>query len=159
LESYTTQYYKGLFGPPECAEFSLNGNMSNGISQISMEDNEKLDVVFTEREVKKAIFQMKHNKTPGLDGFLAEFYQIFWEIIKGDLMALFKELHEGNLPNFNLNFGIITLLPKQKEATHTKHFRPICLLNVSFKIFTKVHVNRITGIADQIISPTILWRV
>jgi hypothetical protein len=27
-------------------------------------------------------------------------------------MALFKELCEGNLPLFHLNYGIITLLPK-----------------------------------------------
>ena len=73
---------------------------------------------------------------PGLDGLLAEFYQAFWEIIKHDLMALFKEFHNETLNLFSLNFGIIiTLLPKQKEATHIKQFRPICLLNVSFKIF------------------------
>jgi hypothetical protein len=69
-------------------------------------------------------------------------------------MALFKEFHEGKLPLFNLNFGIITLLPKQKEATHIRQYRPICLLNVSFKIFTKVAVNRLTGIADNVISPS-----
>jgi hypothetical protein len=67
-------------------------------------------------------------------------------------MALFKEFHEGKLPLFNLNFGIITLLPKQKEATHITQYCPIYLLNVSFKIFTKVAVNRLTGIADKVIS-------
>jgi hypothetical protein len=59
-----------------------------------------------------------------------------------------------NCPLFSLNFGIITLLPKQKEASHIKHFCPICLLNVSFKIFTKVMVNRMTGIAMKLINPS-----
>jgi hypothetical protein len=67
---------------------------------------------------------MKYNKGPGLDGFLVEFYQIFWEIIKGDLRTLFKEFHEGKLPLFNPNFGIVTFLPKQKEATHIKQYCP-----------------------------------
>jgi hypothetical protein len=80
---------------------------------------------------------MKHNKAPGPDGFPAEFYQTFWEIIKHDLMALFKEFHNGTLNLYSLNFGIITLLPKQKEVTHIKQFRPICLLNVSFKYSQK----------------------
>jgi hypothetical protein len=97
---------------------------------------------------------MKHNKAPGPDGFPAEFYQIFWEIIKGDLMALFKDFYEDKLPLFSLNFGTITLLPKQKEAAHIKQFCPICLLNVSFKIFTKVMVNRMNGIASKLISPS-----
>jgi hypothetical protein len=46
------------------------------------------------------------------------------------------------------------LLPKQKEASHIKQYRPICLLNVSFKIFTKVMINRMTGIASKLISPS-----
>jgi hypothetical protein len=59
---------------------------------------------------------MEHNKAPSPDGFPAEFYQVFWEIIKIDLMALFHEFHKVHLPLFSLNFGIITLLPKEKEA-------------------------------------------
>jgi hypothetical protein len=47
-----------------------------------------------------------------------------------------------------------SLLPKQKEASHNKQYRPICLLNVSLKIFTKVTVNRMTGIAMKLISPS-----
>jgi hypothetical protein len=67
-------------------------------------------------------------------------------------MALFKDFYENKLPLFSINFGIITLLPKQKEVSHIKQYRPICLLNVSFKIFTKVMVNRLTGIASKLIS-------
>jgi hypothetical protein len=32
--------------------------------------------------------QMEKNKAPGPDGFPAEFYQSFWEVIKKDLMAM-----------------------------------------------------------------------
>jgi hypothetical protein len=69
-------------------------------------------------------------------------------------MALFKDFYEDKLPLFSVNFGTITLLPKQKEAAHIKQFCPICLLNVSFKIFTKVMVNRMNGIASKLISPS-----
>jgi hypothetical protein len=53
-----------------------------------------------------------------------------------------------------LNFGIITLLPKKEDAVQIQQYRPICLLNVCFKIFTKVGTNRITGIAPKVIRPT-----
>lgn len=69
-------------------------------------------------------------------------------------MNLFKELHAGNLPLFGLNFGIITLLPKVQEANKMQQFRPICLLNVSFKIFTKVTTNKINYVTDRVVSPT-----
>jgi len=86
---------------------------------------------------------MKHNKASGPDGFPAEFYQIFWSLIKDDLMAMFREFHVGKLPLFNLNFGTITLIPKQKEVKQIQQYRPIYMLNISFKIFTKVLANRL----------------
>jgi hypothetical protein len=30
--------------------------------------------------------------------------------------AMFKDFHGGNLPLFSLNFGIVTLLPKELEV-------------------------------------------
>jgi len=69
-------------------------------------------------------------------------------------MALFQEFHQGTLPLHSLNFGTIILLPKKSEAKQIQQYRPICLLNVSFKIFTKVATNRITDIAQRIIRPT-----
>jgi len=106
---------------------------------------------FIEKEVRNAIFQMKHNKAPGPDGFPAEFYQVFWSLIKDDLMAMFRDFHSGDLPLFSLNFGIITLIPKQKEVKKIQQYRPICVLNVSFKIFTKVMANRLTLVASKLI--------
>jgi hypothetical protein len=41
-------------------------------------------------------------------------------------MVLFNDLHEGKLPLFSLNFGIITLLSKQKEATHIRQLLAKC---------------------------------
>jgi hypothetical protein len=45
-------------------------------------------------------------------------------------------------------------VPKVKDANTIKQYRPICLLNVDFKIFTKLLNDRITPIADKLISPT-----
>ena len=86
--------------------------------------------------------------------YTVEHNQAFWETIKDDLMALFQDFHEGILPLFSLNFGIITLLPKKTKTVQIQQYRPICLLNVSFKIFTKIAVNRLMSVADKIIRPT-----
>jgi hypothetical protein len=69
-------------------------------------------------------------------------------------MALFREFHHGELPLYSLNFGMIILLPKYREAAKIQQYRPICLLNVRFKIFTKVATNRVTQIAQKIINPS-----
>jgi hypothetical protein len=67
--------------------------------------------------------------------FLAEFYQSFWDIIKHDLLELFRELHVGQLDLFRNNFGEIILLPKIYDAEHIQQYRPICLLKVCFNFF------------------------
>jgi hypothetical protein len=67
---------------------------------------------------------------------------------------MFSAFQDGNLPIFHLNYGTIILLPKKENAIQIQHYRPICLLNVSFKIFTKVGTNRIVQIVESVIRPT-----
>jgi exonuclease III len=154
LKSHITNYYKNLFGTPEHSEITLMENHILDIPQVSQEENDILVADFTESEVREAIFQMEHNKAPGPDGFPAEFYQVFWEVIKDDLLSLFHDFHNENLDLFSLNFGIITLIPKLQGATTIRQFRPICVLNVSFKIFTKVGTNRLNKVAKTVVRPT-----
>jgi hypothetical protein len=80
------------------------------------EENEVLTAPFSEEEIKTAVFDMEYNKAPGPNGFPAEFFQFFWEIVKLDLMGLFHEFHVERLSIHSINFGVITLLPKIAEA-------------------------------------------
>jgi hypothetical protein len=154
LKRHITSYYKGLFGKPEFTSIELEESITNDITQVSDEENEILTTPFSMEEVRKAVFQMEHNKAPGPDGFPVEFFQVFWEVIKSDLMALFEDFHNNSLPVYRLNFGVITLIPKKEIALKIQEYRPICLLNVSFKIITKVLTNRIGMVADRIIKPS-----
>jgi hypothetical protein len=65
---------------------------------------------------------------------------------------MFLDIYEDTLDVKRLNYGVITLVPKLKEANNIKHFRPICLLNVDFKCITKVLTNRLVPVAKKIIG-------
>jgi hypothetical protein len=99
---------------------------------------------------------------PGPDGLSFLFFQTFWEIIKGDLIELFNDWHNGRLDIYRLNFAMITLIPKEDDLKEMRKFRPISLLNCVFKIFTKVITNRFSMIIDRLIfqqqSAFIKWR-
>ena len=69
LANYITKYYKGLFGQHQENNFSLVESITEDTPQVTEQENEILIADFMEREVSDAIFQMKHNKTPGPDGF------------------------------------------------------------------------------------------
>ena len=152
LKLYISNYYKQLFGPPEESTVSMNETDIGDIPHLMTEENEILNTPFTEKEELDAISQMKPNKAPGPDGFPAEFYKKCWHIIKDDLMPMFHDFFNGHLELFHINFGTITLLPKKEGAIRIEQFRPICLLNVSFKIFTKVGTNRLTQIAHSVVQ-------
>jgi hypothetical protein len=77
LQEYITKYYKELFGKPKRNNFSMDESLIEDVPQVTPEENEALVAEFSEKEVRDAIFQMKHNKAPGPDGFPAEFYQVF----------------------------------------------------------------------------------
>jgi hypothetical protein len=54
-----------------------------------------------------------------------------------------------------VNFGEINLLPKVNEAKRLQQFHPISLLNVSFKIFTKVATLRLNSVANHVVRPSL----
>jgi hypothetical protein len=74
-------------------------------------------------------------------------------VIKDDLLAMFHDFHKDSLDLFSLNFGIITLIPKIENATKIQQYRPICVLNVIFKMCTKVGTNRLNKVARTVVSP------
>lgn len=121
--------------------------------RLSRDDNMELTRPFTEEEVKKVVFSMKENSAPGPDGFGVAFYKKFWDTIKGGLLEMVNDIYMENLDLARLNFGVITLIPKVQEAKDVKQFRPICLLNVSFKIFTKLIAERLASKAQKLIDP------
>jgi hypothetical protein len=80
------------------------------------------------------------------------FYRAFWPELKHIFLEMFQALHRGELNLHRLNYGMISLIPKSKEANNIRHFRPICVLNIDYKIFTKVLTKRLSSLADKLIS-------
>jgi hypothetical protein len=82
LKEYITEYYKRLFGPAECTDFSLNENMRNDLTQISGEDNEKLVACFTVKEVKRQILTSNIIDLRVLMDSLLNFIKCFRRLLK-----------------------------------------------------------------------------
>jgi len=103
-------------------------------------------------ELEDAVREMKTNTAPGPDGFSTSFFKNFWEQARETILEMLQLLHKGTLDIARLNYGIMVLLPKIKGANQIKQFRPICLLNVIYKIITKVLTLRLNTVINKIIS-------
>ena len=67
-------------------------------------------------------------------------------------MDMFSDFHKGEFDIHMLNFAMLTLVSKKADASSMKKFRPITLLNCSFKIFTKVLTNRLYKILQRLVA-------
>ena len=108
----------------------------------------------TYEEASKVLFNKPNHKSPGTDGYSAEFYKFFWK----DLGHLFvKSINYGfskDCLSVTQREGLITCIPKPNKCKkHIKNWRPITLLNVSYKIATGCIANRLKSILEKIISP------
>jgi hypothetical protein len=145
-------FYKALFGSDLRKNIRLDHDFWNEEDKVRMEKNEMLEADFSEEEIKKAIWDSYAEGAPRPDGFSFIFYQKFWSVIKIDFMELVKGFGKGEINITRLNYAIITLIPKEEEAKTLKKFRPISLVNCSFKFFTKALNNRLELICDRLLA-------
>ena len=97
----------------------MDESQREDIPHISIQENEILVWHFSKTEVRNAMFQMNHNLASGPDGFLDEFYQVFWNVIKEDLMALFHDFDRGSLP---VTVWTTILLPKVAMENNRENY-------------------------------------
>ena len=123
--------------------------------QLNETNQRSLEQMFSVAELVEAIKAFPTGKCPGPDGFGAEFYLAFNEILTPLLLRMINEsIAKKTLPPSLYEANVCLLLKKGKDSTDPANYRPISLLNFDHKILTKVLATRLNKhIASSIIHP------
>ena len=86
----------------------------------------------------KQIRNLTANKSPGPNGFTAEFYQKCGEELTPILLKLFQKIAEESKLQTSFYEATITRIPNpDKDATKKENYRPRSLMNIDAKSLTK----------------------
>ena len=91
--------------------------------KLNQEEIENLNRPITSMGIEAVIKSLPRSKSPGPDGFTAEFYQKFRDELTPILLKLLEKIAEkGKLPN-SFYEATITVIPKpDKDATRKENY-------------------------------------
>lgn len=120
-------------------------------SLINAEDNELLNRMPDEEEIKESIFSMSPTSAAGPDGYNGKFFQVCWTIIKHDIIDFVWEFCKGKSLTKFYTHTCVALIPKVDNPASFSDLRPISLSNFTNKIISKIISKRLNPLLPRLI--------
>ena len=119
---------------------------------LTQEQCEALAAPITKDDVEYSLCHMNKNKSPGCDGLTTTFYLRFWPVIGDLVFDSIAYAQEVRMFTSFQRMGVLKLLPKPcKDPRFITNLRPITLLNLDYKLFTKTLADRVKVVLPMLL--------
>ena len=123
------------------------------LPKLNQDKISKLNIHVSVKEIETVIKSLPTKKSPGPDGFQAEFNKPFKKELITILLKMFHNIEtERILPNAFFEATIILIPSPHKDITKKENYRPISLMNIDAKILNKKLANWIQEHIRKIIN-------
>ena len=145
-------YYSNLYSSNLQDDYYDFSKYYDNVQALTEGDKIRCEGVITVKECEEVLTSFKNDKSPGNDGITSEFYKCFWGEICNDLVGCFNYAYEKGELSTSQRQAVITLLDKGKDRLLLENWRPISLLNVDYKIASKVLAHRLDNIIPKLVG-------
>ncbi|KAF7822290.1 reverse transcriptase [Senna tora] len=150
MEKRVEDYFGGLFKSVGRRDMSyVLSFVEKGVSE---EDNDGLLKDVIDEEIKRATFELGALKAPGPDGYSGKFFHSSWDIVGKQVIETVKGFFNMRGSLERLNETNIVVIPKIDKPEFVTQYRPISLCNFTYKIISKVMVNRLRNLLPKLVS-------
>lgn len=144
-------FYETLYSEREVEDINIDALVGEMPSLNDLE-SDQLEGELSLEEISLALKDMKNGKSPGTDGFQAEFFKVFWKKLGPFVLRSLNEGFRNGELSVSQKEGIIICIPKpDKSKDKIKNWRPISLLNIVYKIGSSSIANRIKPLLNKLI--------
>ena len=114
------------------------------MTKLTIQEAKQLEGLLTYKEIAEVLFKIKHDKSPGITGFTAEFFKVFWKELGHFVLRSINFGYKMGELSITQRQGIITCIPKENKPKHfLKNWRPLTLLDTVYKIASGAIAKRI----------------
>ncbi|KAL3683131.1 hypothetical protein R1sor_001153 [Riccia sorocarpa] len=106
--------------------------------RLTAEQNLVLEAVPSEELITTIVMEVPKEKSPGIDGVMAEILKLGWEFMKDDCFLMVQCFWDRKRLTRKDSKGVIKLIPKNDRKQLLQNWRPITLLTMTYKIIAKV---------------------
>ena len=154
IERAHVDFYSSLFSPEEI-DYDRKRDLLDSVNKtLGQADRELCERAISLAELTESINSLSLNKSPGPDGFPVEFYKCFWDPLGPLLLRVANQCFQSNSLCDSMKGSATRLLFKKRgDRRDLKNWRPISLLNVDYKIISKVITTRLSCVLDTIVDP------
>ncbi|KAL1222313.1 putative ribonuclease H protein [Cardamine amara subsp. amara] len=153
MQSHCVSYYIYLLGGEPRSLSESDRTLIASLTPLKCSDIVRLSLqeMFTPEEIKREVFALPSNKTPGPDGYTGEFFKRAWDIVGEDFTNAVLECFMSGKILKQWNCTAITLVPKKIGVERIRDFRPISCCNVVYKVVSKLLARRLEPLLPDMI--------
>ena len=134
-------------------EFEVDRQLFETVRPIYDTEAEVKQDSFTRNELDVAIGKMKNNKTPGPNRVTSELIKLLGDEGRDRLLSLINSCWENEELFDEVNSADLAVIYKKGPTEKPDNYKPIALLNVSYKLMASMIQNRLSNALDDRIDP------